>query len=112
MVFEVFISAKCVYRMYLTYFLFNLSNKRILSFLNFWDFLPILQISWNFGIFWPKKINPIFKNPTVDSAFGLKFWHVWFSQNMENVCQMKEETECIYLTYTFLRFVKTIHAKI
>ena len=35
LVFEVFISAECVYRMYLTYFLSNLSNKRILSFFIF-----------------------------------------------------------------------------
>ena len=38
LVFEVFISAKCVYRMYLTYFLLNLSNKRNLPFFIFWDF--------------------------------------------------------------------------
>ena len=69
LVFEVFISAKCVYRMYLTYFLLNLSNKRILSFFIFWDFLAILQISWNSVIFWPKKINPILKNLNVDMDF-------------------------------------------
>ena len=55
LVFEVFISAECVYRMYLTYLLLNLSNKRILSFFIFWDFLAILQISWNYVIFQPKK---------------------------------------------------------
>ena len=72
MVFEVFISAKCVYRMYLTYFLLNLSNKRILSFFIFWDFLAILQISWNFIIFQPKKMSPISKNLTVDMDFSSK----------------------------------------
>ena len=43
--------------------------KQFFIFFIFENFLAILQISWNFGILWPKKINPIFKNPTVDMDF-------------------------------------------
>ena len=68
--FEVFISAKCIYRIYLAYLYFILSKKRILPFSFFWDFLAILQISQNSGLFQPKKMYPNSENSTVDMDFS------------------------------------------
>ena len=87
LVFEVFISAECVYRMYLTYLLLNLSNKRILSFFIFWDFLAIFQISWNFVILQPKKMSPISKNLTVDMDFSSKrkFFALFLGINSDKI---------------------------
>ena len=68
--FEVFISAKCIYRIYLAYLYFILSKKRILPFSFFGDFLAILQISQNSGIFQPRKMFPKFENSTVDMDFS------------------------------------------
>ena len=57
---KVFISLKCVYKIYLAYLLFILSKKMLFSF--FRDFLAILQISQNSGIFQFKKLYSILKS--------------------------------------------------
>ena len=68
--FEVFISAKCIYRIYLAYLYFILSKKKIFAIYNFCFFLAILQISQNSGIFQPRKMFPKFENSTVDMDFS------------------------------------------
>ena len=59
LVFEVFISAKCVHRMYLAYFLFSLSNKRILSFFIFQDFCLLFYTSWPKLLTYRKNLTTI-----------------------------------------------------